>query len=49
MMAIHDLSDRKRDEERIRHLAHHDVLTDLPNRFLLGERLMRTIAAGDTV
>jgi len=39
MMALRDVSDRKRDEARIRHLAHHDALTDLPNRFLLQERL----------
>ncbi len=38
-IAFRDLSDRKRDEARIRHLAHHDALTDLPNRFLLQERL----------
>ncbi len=38
-VAVNDLSDRKRDEERIRHLAHHDALTDLPNRFLLRERM----------
>jgi diguanylate cyclase (GGDEF)-like protein/PAS domain S-box-containing protein len=39
VMAFRDLSDRKRDEARIRHLAHHDPLTNLPNRFLLRERL----------
>jgi diguanylate cyclase (GGDEF)-like protein/PAS domain S-box-containing protein len=39
MIALRDLSDRKRDEAKIRHLAHHDALTDLPNRFLLQERL----------
>jgi diguanylate cyclase (GGDEF)-like protein/PAS domain S-box-containing protein len=39
VMAFRDLSDRKRDEARIRHLAHHDALTNLPNRFLLQEQL----------
>ncbi len=34
-----DITDRKRSEERIHHLAHHDVLTDLPNRSLCVERL----------
>jgi diguanylate cyclase (GGDEF)-like protein/PAS domain S-box-containing protein len=41
--AISDLSDRKRAEERMRHLAHHDALTDLPNRFLLHERLAHAL------
>lgn len=29
---LHDLTDRKRDEARISYMAHHDTLTDLPNR-----------------
>ena len=44
-IAFRDLSDRKRDEARIRHLAHHDALTDLPNRFLLQERLTYALDA----
>ncbi len=28
---IHDLTDRRRDEARIAHMARHDALTDLPN------------------
>ncbi len=34
-----DMSEHKAREERIHHLAHHDVLTDLPNRSLCMERL----------
>ena len=29
---MHDLTERKRDEARIAYMAHHDPLTDLPNR-----------------
>lgn len=34
-----DISDRKRAEEALRHLAHHDVLTSLPNRLHLHDEL----------
>lgn len=34
-----DITERKAQEERIAHLAHHDALTGLPNRVLLHERL----------
>jgi len=34
-----DISERKANEQRITHLAQHDVLTDLPNRALCVERL----------
>ncbi len=38
-VALRDLTDLKRDEARIRHLARHDALTNLPNRYTLQERL----------
>ncbi len=34
-----DISDRKRAERHLLHLAHHDSLTDLPNRMLLTQKL----------
>ncbi len=39
-----DITDRKRSEEQIRHLAHHDQLTGLPNRILLQDRLRQALA-----
>jgi diguanylate cyclase (GGDEF)-like protein/PAS domain S-box-containing protein len=39
IVTLIDISDRKRNEERIRFLAQHDVLTELPNRALCIERL----------
>jgi diguanylate cyclase (GGDEF)-like protein/PAS domain S-box-containing protein len=38
---IYDITDRKRTEERIRHLANHDFLTDLPSM-----RLAKTLIVG---
>ena len=39
-----DITDRMQAAARIRHLAHHDSLTDLPNRALFQERLQEAIA-----
>ena len=39
-----DISERKRAEEMIEHLAYHDALTGLPNRTLFEDRLAVTLA-----
>ncbi len=42
-IAVRDLRSRKQAEERIRFLAHHDVLTGLPNRGWFNSRLDEAI------
>lgn len=39
-----DISELKATQERIRHLAHHDTLTNLPKRFSLQEKLKQAVA-----
>ncbi|NHZ95149.1 EAL domain-containing protein [Massilia sp. CCM 8734] len=39
-----DITSRKHTEQRIRHIAQHDVLTGLPNRSLLPDRLSQAVA-----
>jgi len=39
-----DISEHKRNEERIRHLAYYDALTNLPNRAFFRERLAAALA-----
>ena len=40
---FNDISERKKSRERIDFLAHHDSLTELPNRALLNDRLEMAI------
>ncbi|TYO65704.1 EAL domain-containing protein [Bradyrhizobium hipponense] len=39
-----DITERRRTEERITHLAHYDALTDLPNRTMFHEHLRGALA-----
>jgi diguanylate cyclase (GGDEF)-like protein/PAS domain S-box-containing protein len=39
-----EITQRKLSEQRIHHIAHHDVLTGLPNRVLLQDRLTQAAA-----
>jgi diguanylate cyclase (GGDEF)-like protein/PAS domain S-box-containing protein len=39
-----DVTEQRRAEERITHLAHYDALTDLPNRTLFHDELKRELA-----
>src|SRR5471032_571729 len=38
-----DVTEEKRAEERIMHVAHHDALTGLPNRILFSEQLRQAL------
>lgn len=42
--AQQEITDRKKAEEAIKHMAHHDALTGLPNRRLFNERISLEIA-----
>ncbi|MGI8856916.1 MAG: PAS domain S-box protein [Thermomicrobiales bacterium] len=44
LTVLHDITERKRAEEELRHLASHDPLTDLPNRALLMRELASAVA-----
>ena len=41
-----DITERKRAEEKISHMAYHDQLTGLPNRSLLKDRINQALARG---
>ncbi len=38
-----DITEQRRSEVKIEYMAHHDALTDLPNRVLLNERLEQAL------
>jgi len=45
VVVAHDITERKQMEDHVRQLAFHDVLTELPNRRLLKDRLTQAMAA----
>jgi diguanylate cyclase (GGDEF)-like protein/PAS domain S-box-containing protein len=47
VMVFHDVSASNRLKVQLSHAAHHDDLTDLPNRSLLNDRLLVAIAGSE--
>ena len=44
IFVIRDLTEQKRSQARIEYLAHHDALTELPNRVQFNDRLQHDLA-----
>jgi diguanylate cyclase (GGDEF)-like protein/PAS domain S-box-containing protein len=44
LVALVDVTERRRAEARIAHMAHHDALTNLPNRLQFHDRLTNVLA-----
>ncbi|RWA64659.1 EAL domain-containing protein [Mesorhizobium sp.] len=44
VVTFDDVTERRRTEERMTHLAHHDTLTNLPNRSMFRERLDQALS-----
>ena len=45
VMVFHDVTQARAMSQRMAHLAHHDYLTDLPNRLSFDDRLAQAMAA----
>jgi diguanylate cyclase (GGDEF)-like protein/PAS domain S-box-containing protein len=43
LVSIVDVTERRKAEAKISYMAHHDALTDLPNRVLLQQRIQHTV------
>ena len=48
LVAVVDITERHKAEARIAHMAHHDGLTNLPNRELYQERLRQALDQGQS-
>jgi diguanylate cyclase (GGDEF)-like protein len=44
VVVIDDITERKKSEQRIAFMAHHDVLTGLPNRLAVMEKIEEAVA-----
>jgi diguanylate cyclase (GGDEF)-like protein/PAS domain S-box-containing protein len=47
LVAIVDITERRKAEARVAHMAHHDSLTELPNRIFYQERLSQALDLND--
>jgi diguanylate cyclase (GGDEF)-like protein/PAS domain S-box-containing protein len=47
LVAVVDITERRKAEARIAYMAHHDGLTNLPNRALYQQRLRQALESGD--
>jgi diguanylate cyclase (GGDEF)-like protein/PAS domain S-box-containing protein len=47
LVAVVDITERRKAEARIAHMAHHDSLTNLPNRELYQQRLRQALALAE--
>lgn len=43
VMVLHDVSERREAQKQLNHIAHHDGLTNLPNRILFQQKLLANI------
>lgn len=47
VLVVRDLTERRQAQQMIEHLAHHDILTDLPNRSLFDQRMRQALQVAD--